>query len=323
MAKQGIRWQVTLLVVAGLLVCPSSAFGQRHGGGSVRSPSGGGERSQRSGSGGGQSERGGAGGEEHRQQPHEGNQSMSAHHTGNVSGGGQHSSQQDAAAAEHHSNSDPYGQHSSFPGNQSHSPAAGAAAVAHNPNMGTTRPPYDGQRPPGTASAQTTAANHSGNTYGGVTVNNNNSVNARAAASRTNVGSVQAPYGTRTPYGTPYASSLPAGHTTFPVAGTPYHYSGGNFYQPVYSGGSVAYAPTPPAQMNFNAAPQQPVAIQQTPDEAASAALNVAQTLLKEQNNPNARSVGLETLANTARNYPGTEGAGQARMLLGRLQGNN
>ena len=314
MSKHSIRWQVTLLVVAGLLASPLSAFAQRRGGGSVRSPSGGGGRSEGSGFGGERSKGSGSGGEEHRQQPHEGNQSMSSSHTGNVSrGGGSPSNKEDAAAAEHHSNSDPYGQHSGLPGNQSHSQAAGAAAVAHNPNMGTTRPPYGDQA----------AQVHSGNTYGGVTVNNNQSVNAQAAASRTNVGSVQAPYGSRTPYGTPYANSLPPGHTTFPVAGTQYHYAGGNFYQPVYSGGSVAYAPTPPAQMNFNVAPQQPVMIQQTPDQAAGACVNVAQTLLNEQNNPNARGVALETLQHTVRNYPGTDGAGQARALLGKFQGNN
>jgi hypothetical protein len=243
---------------------------------------------------------------------------MSSQHTGNVSKGGQPSPNQAAAAAEHHGSSDPYGQHKSLPGNKPQS-ASGAAAVAHNPNWATTRPSPD-QRPPGSNQGTTAAANKSGNTYGGVTINNNQSINQ---ANKANLGSVRAPQGSQTPYGTHYTTSLPPGHQTVSVAGTEYHYAGGQFYQPVYSGGTVAYAPTPPAQMNFNVAPQQPVAIQQTPDQAAAAALNTAQTLLKEQNNPANKAVGLETLANISRNYPGTDGAAQARALLGKFGGKN
>lgn len=138
------------------------------------------------------------------------------------------------------------------------------------------------------------------------------------AANRTNLGTVASPATTRTPYGTSYANALPAGYRTLNVGGTPYYYSGSHFYQPVYSGGSVVYAPTPPSQMTFSSdatLPSAPVP-QQSPEEWAAASVGVAKTLLKESDSPDNKAVAKQILGNVARTYPQTKGGGEAQTLL-------
>lgn len=290
-----------MLALGGWLVGLESVVG--HGGGSVRPPSGGSR-------GGGQPSHSSS--NAGRGQP--GKPPTSTSHSGNVSGGshgaqspyGSHNQQ-----PAQHSNNGPYGKPAGnqHPGSRPPYPTTGSTSGTHNyPNSGSVRSPTTagtGARP--------------ANPYGSTTINNNiNHTNNAAYANKNNIGSVGTPgYGSRTPYGTPYVGSLPPGARTVPVNGVNYSYAGGNFYQPVYSGGSVTYAQVPPSQMNFTSVSQAPPANppQQSPEQAAAASLNVAQTLMS-QNNPDAKQAAVETLANIISTYPGTPAAQQAQQML-------
>lgn len=312
MTVRGAWCAVGIVAAAGALYGLSSADG--HGGGSVRPPSGG----SRGGQPGGRPPSGGqpahsAGGAS--RQP--GKTPSNTSHSGNVSRQGGQSpygnhNQQPAQGG----NSGPYGKPS---GNQhpgSRPPYSGNTNPGnpgnkppnYNPGMGTVRPPSGNNDP-----------RKPTNPYGGTTVNNNvYQQNNAAYANKNNVGSVGTPgYGNRNAYGNPYVNSLPPGARTVPVNGANYTYAGGNFYQPVYSGGSVTYVQTPPAQMNFTAGSTAPVSgpPPENPADAAAATLNVAQTLLS-QNNPEATAAARETLTGLISNYPGTPAAQQAQQML-------
>ncbi len=172
-------------------------------------------------------------------------------------------------------------------------PVADATVINRNTNIGTVRSPAP-------ATPATPAA----------------------PAARNNLGTVASPATTRTPYGTSYASTLPAGYRTLAVGGATYYYAGSHFYQPVYSGGSVVYAPTPASQMTFTGDPTLPTAPvpQQTPEEWTVASLNTAKALLKDSDNPDNKIVAKQILGTAARTYPQTKAAGEARSLLDTLR---